>query len=112
MSTITDGRGWARYGDRVATTPSDGRRWDPYAVWQSLVRRHPVRIVHPGNSCGRMDGTAPEFLKAIADYPDFLQDVLLLIAHAEGFAAAMQALDDAVREDLQRRGRGRVTASS
>lgn len=109
MSKITDGHGRARYGDHVATQ-SD--RWDPYAVWQSLVRRHPVRIVHPGNSCGRMDRTAPEFLEAIAEYPDFLQDVLLLIAHAEGFAAAMQALDDAVREDLQRRGRGRATATS
>ena len=71
-----------------------------------------MRIVHPGNSCGRMDRTAPVFLEAIAEYPDFLQDVLLLIAHAEGFAAAMEALDDAVREDLQRRGRGRVIATS
>jgi hypothetical protein len=59
-----------------------------------------------------MDRTAPVFLEAIAEYPDFLQDVLLLIAHAEGFAAAMEALDDAVREDLQRRGRGRVIATS
>lgn len=56
--------------------------------------------------------TAPEFLETIADYPDFLQDALLVIAHAEGFAAAMKALDDAVREDLQDRGRRPVNAAS
>jgi hypothetical protein len=81
-----------------------GAGWDPYAVWQILVHRHPVHVAHPASSCGRIDrGTAPQMLEAIADYPDYLQDALLLIAHVEGSAAAMAALDEAVRDVLRPR---------
>lgn len=75
--------------------------WDPDAVWHILLRRHPVHVEHPASSCGSMDReTLAEFCDAIADYPDFLQDALLVIAHAKGFAAAIGALDDSVREYL------------
>lgn len=60
-----------------------------------------MRVADPSGSCGHIDrGTLAEFCEAIADYPDFLQDALLVIAHAEGLAAAVQALDAAVREHL------------
>ncbi len=83
------------------TTLAGSPPWDAYAVWQILLRRHPVRIENPAGSCGRIDrATLAEFCEAIADYPDFLQDALLVIAHAEGFADAVAALDAAVRESL------------
>ncbi len=84
----------------METTASAGRRqWDPYAVWQILLRRHPVRLENPSGSCGFIDrNILAEVCEAICDYPDYLQDTLLVIAHAEGFEAAMAALDDAVRE--------------
>jgi hypothetical protein len=57
--------------------------------------------------CGQIDReTLAEFCEAIADYPDFLQDTLLVIAHAQGFGAAADALDSAVREQLGARDAG------
>jgi hypothetical protein len=76
-------------------------QWDPYAVWQILLHRHPVHLADPSGSCGHIDREIlPEVCEAIVDYPDYLQDALLVIAHAEGFEAAMAALDAAVREHL------------
>lgn len=84
-----------------ATTLAGSPPWDAYAVWQILLHRHPVRIQDPAGSCGRIDrATLAEFCEAIADYPDYLQDALLVIAHAAGFADAVAALDAAVREYL------------
>lgn len=81
--------------------PSARRRWDPYAVWKLLLRNHPVHDQDPAGSCGRIDrSTIAEFCEAIVEYPDYLQDALLVIAHAEGAEAAVHALDDAVREQL------------
>lgn len=76
-------------------------QWDAYKVWQILLHRHPVRVADPAHSCGRIDRERlAEFCGAIADYPDFLQDTLLLIAHAQGIEAALESLDTAIREDL------------
>lgn len=77
-----------------------GRRaWDPYAVWQLMLRRHPVFVENPAGSCGRIDRSLlSEFFEATCEYPDYLQDALLLIAHAEGVEAAVEALDAAIRE--------------
>lgn len=81
-------------------------QWDAYAVWQILLHRHPVNVENPSGSSGHIDrATLAEFCEAIADYPDFLQDVLLLIAHARGLEASMAALDDAIREHLAVRDR-------
>ena len=78
--------------------------WDAYAVWQILLHRHPVRVPDPSGSCGHIDGESrAEFCETIADYPDFLQDALLVIAHADGCAAAIAALDAAIREHLAAR---------
>lgn len=98
--TVPFGRkGYSAAMDNMS--PSDGRSWDAGVVWHILLRRHPVHVEHPATSCGRIDReTLAEFCEAIADYPDFLQDALLVIAHAEGFAAAIAALDAAVREYL------------
>lgn len=75
--------------------------WDAYAVWQILLHRHPVLVENPADSCGRIDrGLLVEFCETICDYPDYLQDTLLLLAHARGVEASAQALDDAVREHL------------
>jgi hypothetical protein len=74
--------------------------WDPYVVWQILLHRHPVRVADASTSVGRIEPELlREFCEAISDYPDFLQDALLLIAHAEGVPAAAEALDKALRED-------------
>jgi hypothetical protein len=80
--------------------PKTGRRsWDPYAVWQILLHRHPVFVANPAGSCGQIDRKLlTEFFEAACDYPDFLQDALLLIAHAQGVEAAVEALDAAIRE--------------
>lgn len=76
--------------------------WDAYKVWQILLHRHPVRVEDPSGSCGHIDReTLAEFCEAISDYPDFLQDALLVIAHADGLEAAGDALDAAVREHLE-----------
>lgn len=95
------------YGECVDSKTQAGRPpWDPYAVWQVLLHRHPVRVQDPSGSCGRIEReTLAEFCEAISEYPDFLQDALLVIAHAEGFTSAITALDDAVREHLARRQR-------
>lgn len=78
--------------------------WDPYAVWQILVRMHPARDADPSGSVGRIDpAAAPAFLEAIADYPDYLQDTLIVIAHAEGIEVATGSLDRAVGRYLARR---------
>ena len=75
--------------------------WDPYDVWHRLLHDHPVRIEDPAGSTGCMNpATAREFWISIADYPDPLQDALFVIAHAEGFEAAVAALDRAVAEHL------------
>jgi len=77
------------------------RRWDPYVVWKILLREHPVHDLDPAGSCGRIDRcTVAEFCEAIVEYPDYLQDALLVIAHAKGPEAAVHALDGAVREQL------------
>jgi hypothetical protein len=89
------------------------QQWDPYAVWRNLLHRHPVRDADPAGSCGQIDrATLAEFCEAIADYPDFLQDTLLVIAHAQGFEAAVTALDNAVREELTARGSGRSRSAT
>lgn len=89
----------------MAQTSRAGRQqWDSYAVWQILLHGHPVRVEDPSGSCGHIDrATLVEFCEAIADYPDFLQDALLVIAHAEGLTAAVNALDSAIREHLAAR---------
>ncbi len=75
--------------------------WDPYDVWHRLLREHPVRVENPAGSTGCMNpATAREFWISIADYPDPLQDALFVIAHAEGFEAAVAALDRAVAAHL------------
>ena len=74
--------------------------WDPYAVWQILLHRHPVKVADVSVSSGHIErGLLAEFCEAIADYPDFLQDALLLIAHAKGVEAATLALDQAMRAE-------------
>jgi len=76
--------------------------WDPYTVWLWLLHKHPVRVENPAGSCGRIEaGQLREFFEAISDYPDFLQDALLVIAHADGIGAAYESLDAAIRETLQ-----------
>lgn len=78
--------------------------WDPYAVWQILLHRHPVSVPDPSGSCGRIDrASLAEFCETICDYPDFLQDALLVIAHARGISAAILALDSAIRDHLTTR---------
>jgi hypothetical protein len=78
------------------------KRWDPYDVWKRLLHDHPVFVEDPGNSTGAMDaGTAREFWASVADYPDPLQDALFVIAHAQGFPAAIAALDQAIRDSLR-----------
>ncbi len=68
-------------------------------MWQILLHNHPVRIEDPAASCGRIDGDIlAEFFEAMVGYPDYLVDALLIIAHAEGFEAAVDALDAAIRE--------------
>ena len=75
-------------------------QWDPYAVWQILLQRHPLRVADVSTSSGHIEPELlTEFCEAISDYPNFLQDALLLIAHAEGVPAAAEALDAAVRAD-------------
>jgi hypothetical protein len=75
--------------------------WDAYTVWQILLRRHPVKVIDPSGSCGHIthDGVA-HFCETIVDYPDYLQDTLWVIAHAEGMEKALEALDAAIREHL------------
>lgn len=75
-------------------------QWDPYVVWQILLHRHPVRVTDVSTSVGHIEPELlREFCEAISDYPDYLQDALLLIAHAEGVGVAANALDAALRED-------------
>jgi hypothetical protein len=80
--------------------------WDPIDVWRRIRRDHPVKIESPAASTGRMDRrNAKLFWISIAEYPDPLQDVLFIIAHARGFEAAIAALDQAIRghfADLRR----------
>lgn len=81
----------------------DGEHWDPYAVWQSILRQHPVLVADVSNSVGRIERELlSEFCEAISEYPDFLQDALLLLAHAEGVEAAVESLDAAIREEYAR----------
>jgi hypothetical protein len=78
--------------------------WDPYAVWQILLHQHPVSVSDPAGSCGRIDrASLAGFCETICDYPDFLQDALLVIAHARGISAAILALDSAIRDHLASR---------
>lgn len=87
-------------------SPAGCPSWDPYAVWQILLHRHPVRVEHPAETCGRIDRQSlAEFCETICDYPDFLQDALLVIAHARGINAAIVALDSAIRDHLATRAR-------
>lgn len=78
--------------------------WDPYDVWQRLLRDHPVSVEDPAGSAGMMDAeTASEFWMTVSEYPDPLQDALYVIAHAKGFEAALAALDAAIGGHLAAR---------
>jgi predicted RNase H-like HicB family nuclease len=78
--------------------------WDPYDVWQRLLRDHPVVVLDPAGSAGKMDAeTAREFWVTVSDYPDPLQDALYVIAHAQGFETALAALDRAIGRHLDAR---------
>jgi hypothetical protein len=78
--------------------------WDPIDVWQRLRRSHPVHVNNSATSTGRMNRHGAKlFWISIAEYPDPLQDVLLLIAHARGYEAAIAALDQAIRAHLKAR---------
>lgn len=91
----------ARAGRVSARRPE---AWDPYPVWRILLRLHPARDDDPAGSVGRLEPDhARLFLQSIADYPDYLQDTLLVIAHAEGVVAAGTLLDEAVRRHLWRK---------
>jgi hypothetical protein len=74
-------------------------------VWQILLHRYPVRIDDPSASCGHIarDHLA-EFIEGILEYPDYLQDTLWVIAHAQGLESAVMALDAAIREHLAEAG--------
>jgi len=76
--------------------------WDPYDVWQRLLRDHPVSVEDPAGSAGKMDAeTASEFWMTVCEYPDPLQDALYVIAHAQGFESALTALDGAIGRHLK-----------
>ena len=76
-------------------------RWDPYDVWRILVRAHPVHDTDPSGSVGCIEADyLPAFLETIAEYPDYLQDALLVIAHARGVVTAGDMLDQAIRRHL------------
>ena len=78
--------------------------WDPYDVWQRLLRDHPVFVEDPAGSAGQMDAeTAGDFWMTVSEYPDPLQDALYVIAHARGFQAALAALDQAIGSHLEER---------
>ncbi|MDH4029238.1 MAG: hypothetical protein OEU49_00180 [Chromatiales bacterium] len=80
--------------------------WDRYEVCRRLVRSHPISISNPAVSTGCMDPcNAKAFWTSVAEYPDPLQDVLFVIAHAQGFEASLAALDRAIREDFVARHR-------
>jgi hypothetical protein len=79
--------------------PDNSVAWDAYAVWQILLHSHPVTVADVATSCGQIERELlDDFCEAILDYPDFLQDALLLLAHAKGVEGAAEALDAAVRE--------------
>ena len=92
------------YFDRMELgTPDKPLAWDAYAVWQILLRSHPVTVADVATSCGHIERELlDDFCEAILDYPDFLQDALLLLAHAKGVEGAAEALDAAVREYFAR----------
>ncbi len=82
-----------------SSNPDNCVAWDAYAVWQILLHGHPVTVADVATSCGQIERELlDDFCEAILDYPDFLQDALLLLAHAKGVAGAAEALDAAVRE--------------
>ncbi len=85
--------------------------WDPLDVWRRLLREYPIRIDDPAGNTGRMDRRhAKLFWVSVAEYPDPLQDVLFVIAHARGFEAAVAALDQAIRTELAKEQRQRARA--
>lgn len=93
----SDSRSLSKIGDKALS-----KRWDPYDVWNRLLRDNPVCVDDPGGSTGAMDAaTAREFWASVSDYPDPLQDALFVIAHARGFPAAIAALDQAIRNHLR-----------
>ena len=80
--------------------------WDRYEVCRRLLRSHPIRLSSPAVSTGCMEPrNAKAFWTSVAEYPDPLQDVLFVIAHAHGFEASLAALDRAIREDIAARRR-------
>ena len=101
MSEVTDPAASPCYATPVNTRQPDlCDAWDPYAVWQILLHSHPVKVADVSVSSGHIERSLlAEFCEVIADYPDFLQDALLLIAHAKGVEAATVALDEAVRAE-------------
>jgi uncharacterized membrane protein len=100
VSEITVPEPWHCYGFSMQPRqPDKCAAWDAYAVWKILVHRHPVTVADVATSCGRIERELlDDFCEAILDYPDFLQDALLLLAHAKGVEGAAEALDEAVRE--------------
>jgi hypothetical protein len=95
---MADGTNSARAARHVRFRPMG---WDPYDVWRILVRAYPVHNMDPSGSVGRIEAAnLPAFLETIADYPDYLQDALLVIAHAHGVVIAGDVLDQAIRQHL------------
>ena len=77
--------------------------WDPYDVCRRLVRKNPTCDKSASSNTGRLYVTkAREFWATVAEYPEPLQDALCVIARIEGFDAAIEALDGAIREHRQK----------
>lgn len=78
--------------------------WDPYDVWQRLLRINPVCVDDPAATTGQMSSSmARDFWVTVAEFPDALQDALFVIAHAQGFEHALAVLDQAIGEHLSAR---------
>jgi len=77
--------------------------WDPYDVFRRLVRKNPSCEKSASSNTSRLYvSKAREFWSTVAEYPEPLQDALCVIAKTEGFDAAIEALDGAIREHHQK----------
>ena len=78
--------------------------WDTHYVCRTLVIWYPkilqIEIEHADMQRKR---DVLDFLASIQEYPDDLQDILLLLARRYGLTQAHQALDNAIRKYLTRR---------